>query len=61
MFTLLIILMSLIALGFVIAWWLWPNLRERFEAPKYHFLEQERRFEAAARKADPPVKDEEGQ
>ncbi len=53
--------MSLIALGFVIAWWLKPELRQRFEAPKYQFLEQERRFEAAARRADPPVKDEEGQ
>jgi hypothetical protein len=38
MFNVLVTTMTLIALGFVVAWWLRPEIRDWMEAPKYHFI-----------------------
>jgi hypothetical protein len=35
MFNALVMTMTLIVLGFVVAWWLRPDIRDRMEAPKY--------------------------
>ena len=47
MFNALVTAMTLIALGFVVAWWLRPDIRDWMEAPKYQFLRwgRERRRE----------------
>src|SRR3989442_12537499 len=36
MFNALVTTMTLIALGFVVAWWLRPDIRDLMEATKYH-------------------------
>jgi hypothetical protein len=36
--TLLVTTMTLIALGFVVGWWLRPDIRNWMEAPKYQFV-----------------------
>jgi len=33
-----VITMTLIALGFVLAWWVRPDIRDWMEAPKYKFV-----------------------
>jgi hypothetical protein len=38
MFNALVTTMTLIALGFVVAWWLRPDIRDCMEAPKYKFV-----------------------
>lgn len=38
MFNILVTLMTLIALGFVVLWWLRPAIRDAMEAPKYRLL-----------------------
>jgi len=38
MFNALVTMMTLIALGFVVAWWLRPDIRGWMEAPKYQFV-----------------------
>jgi hypothetical protein len=38
MFNTFVTIMTLIALGFVVAWWLRPDIRDWMEAPKYQFL-----------------------
>jgi len=38
MFNALVTTMTLIALGFVVAWWLRPDIRDWMEAPKYQFV-----------------------
>ncbi len=48
MFNLLMILMTLIAAGFVAAWFLRPDFRRWIEQPKYRQLEQIKKFEQAA-------------
>jgi hypothetical protein len=40
---------TLLMLGFVAVWLLAPHLRGWLEAPKYHFLERQRRFPAVTR------------
>ena len=37
--------------GFVLAWLLLPRVRTWLEAPKYHFLESERRFPPVVRES----------
>jgi hypothetical protein len=38
MFNALVTTMTLIALGFVVAWWLRRDIRDSMEAPKYQFV-----------------------
>jgi hypothetical protein len=38
MFNVLVTTMTVIALGFVVAWWLRPDIRDWMEAPKYRFV-----------------------
>ena len=38
MFNALVTAMTLIALAFVVAWWLRPDIRDWMEAPKYQFV-----------------------
>ena len=55
LFNILVTLITLIAAGFLLTWWLRPDFRSWMEAPKYRFLDQERRFDDAnAEKRDPP-------
>ncbi len=42
-FNLLVVVVTLVVGGFVLAWVLRPGLRPWFEAPKYRVVEQERR------------------
>jgi len=39
--------MSLLVGIFILTWWRRPALRQTIEKPKYRFLTQERRFDAA--------------
>ena len=41
------IVISALMAAFFLVWWRWPAFRLRTEAPKYFFLQQERRFEDA--------------
>lgn len=50
MFTAIVTTASAIAGGFIVLFWLRPDFRKWVEAPKYRFLAQERRFDAAASK-----------
>jgi hypothetical protein len=38
MFSILVATMTVIALGFVVAWWLRPEIRDLVEDPKYKFV-----------------------
>jgi hypothetical protein len=38
MFSILVATMTVIALGFVVAWWLRPDIRDLMEDPKYKFV-----------------------
>jgi hypothetical protein len=38
MFSILVAAMTVIALGFVVAWWLRPDIRDLMEVPKYKFV-----------------------
>jgi hypothetical protein len=40
---------TLLMLGFAVAWIFFPKLRAWMEAPKYRFLEQQRRFPGVVR------------
>jgi hypothetical protein len=42
MFNALVTAMTLIALAFVVAWWLRPDIRDWMEAPKYQFVRRGR-------------------
>ena len=50
MFTVIVTTASAIAGGFIVLFWLRPDFRKWVEAPKYRFLSQQRRFDAAASK-----------
>ena len=50
MFTAIVTTASVIAAAFIVLFWLRPDFRKWVEAPKYRFLSQERRFDAAASK-----------
>lgn len=50
MFTAIVTTASAIAGGFIVLFWLRPDFRKWVEAPKYKFLVQERRFDAAVSK-----------
>jgi hypothetical protein len=54
MFNALVLAMSSLVGIFILAWWRRPALRQWIEEPKYRFLEQERRFDAAAKDAAAP-------
>jgi hypothetical protein len=41
---LIVLVVTLLMVGFVAVWIFCPRLRPWMEAPKYRFLEQERRF-----------------
>ncbi len=47
MFNTLLLVMSLLVGIFILAWRRRPALRQEIEKPKYRFLTQERRFDAA--------------
>ena len=49
MFTAIVTTASAIAGGFIALFWLRPDFRKWVEAPKYRFLAQERRFDAASK------------
>ena len=38
MFNILVATMTIIALGFVVAWWLRPDIRDVMEDPKYSLV-----------------------
>jgi hypothetical protein len=38
MFDVIVAAMTLIALGFIVAWWRSPDIRDWMESPKYRFL-----------------------
>jgi hypothetical protein len=48
MMNLIVIVISAIMLGLLLAWWLSPAFRAWIEAPKHFMLRQERRFDDAA-------------
>ncbi|HTB92257.1 MAG TPA: hypothetical protein VK728_05465 [Candidatus Sulfotelmatobacter sp.] len=48
MINLIVIVISGIVFGLLVAWWRWPAFRAWIEAPKYFMLRQENRFDAAA-------------
>jgi hypothetical protein len=45
MINLIVIVISAIMFGLLLAWWRWPAFRAWIEAPKYVMLRQERRFD----------------
>jgi hypothetical protein len=45
---------TLLMAGFALVWVLFPDLRAWMEAPKYRFLEQERRFPEVVRESARP-------
>jgi hypothetical protein len=46
---LIVFIVTLLMLGFVAVWLFFPHLRGWLEAPKYRFLERERRFPGVTR------------
>ena len=46
---LIVLTVTLLILGFVVVWLFFPHLRGWLEAPKYRFLERERRFPGVTR------------
>jgi hypothetical protein len=46
---LIVLTVTLLMLGFVAVWVFAPHLRAWLEAPKYRFLERERRFPGVTR------------
>lgn len=52
MINLIVIVVSLFALGFVLVWIFVPSFRARVEQPKYRMLRNERRFAAPRKKDD---------
>ena len=46
---LIVLTVTLLMLGFVVVWVFAPHLRAWLEAPKYRFLERERRFPEVTR------------
>ena len=42
MFSILVATMTIIALGFVVAWWLRPDIRDMMEGPKYKLVRRGR-------------------
>lgn len=56
MINFVVIIISALMVAFFLVWWRWPAFRLRTEAPKYSFLQQERRFEiAASRTSSDPI------
>jgi hypothetical protein len=45
MFNILVATMTIIALGFVVAWWLRPDIRDVMEDPKYKLVRRGRERE----------------
>lgn len=45
MINLVVIVISVVMLSFILAWWRWPAFRLWTEAPKYFMLQQERLFD----------------
>ena len=51
MINLIMIVISAIMFGLLVAWWRWPAFRTWIEAPKYFMLRQECRFDASTSRA----------
>jgi hypothetical protein len=49
------IVVSALMAALFLFWSLWPAFRLRTEAPKYFFLQQERRFEDAVSPSSDPI------
>jgi len=52
---LIVAAVTVLLAGFVLVWLLCPRLRHWWEAPKYRFLEQQRRFPEVLRDGPPPA------